>query len=100
MINSMQYILVSSTSTSNNHNKKIASDLSFIYIEWQYKEVCEQLKLLKTSEEKKNYIANLRQDECPEIFFNFFIKLSIQNCLEKEEKDAIKRSLYLLKKVL
>jgi hypothetical protein len=38
-------------------------------------------------------------NECPEIFLNFFIKLAMHNCTEKEEKEVIKRSLYLLKKI-
>ena len=97
MINSMQFIFVSSS--SNHLYKKIASDLSFIYIEWQYKEHREKLQLLKTKEEKIEYLNKIKVDECPDIFLNFFIKLTMHNCSEKEDKEVIKRSLYLLKKV-
>ena len=41
----------------------------------------------------------MKNDECAEIFLNFFIKLAMHNCTEKEDKEVIKRSLYLLKKV-
>lgn len=103
MINSMQYIFVSGN--SNNLYKKIASDLSFLYIEWQYLEMRENLAKFKDPEQKKAYFLSLKTkndqsaEKSSEIFLNFFIKLAMHNCSEKEEKEVIKRSLYLLKKV-
>ncbi len=92
----MQYIFVSAN--ANNLYRKIASDLSFIYIEWQYQELREELEKIPTRAEKINYLNNLKMDECPEIFLNFFIKLAMRNS-EKDNQEVIKRSLYLLKKV-
>lgn len=103
MINSMQYIFVAGN--SNNLYKKIASDLSFLYIEWQYQELRERLQRFETFEEKMTFFQSLKNknnqssEKSSEIFLNFFIKLAMHNCSEKEEKEVIKRSLYLLKKV-
>ena len=58
MINSMQYIFVAGN--SNNLYKKIASDLSFLYIEWQYQELREKLKRFETFEEKKAFFLSLK----------------------------------------
>jgi len=41
----------------------------------------------------------MKDDQCREIFLNFFIKLAINNNIDKTEKEVIKRSLYLLKKL-
>ena len=104
MINSMQYIFVAGN--SNSLYKKIASDLSFLYIEWQYIELREKLEKMGSNEEKLNFFQNLKSkngqssEKSSEIFLNFFIKLAMHNCSEKEEKEVIKRSLYLLKKVI
>jgi hypothetical protein len=104
MINSMQYIFVAGN--SNNLYKKIASDLSFLYIEWQYMELREKLEKMTSFEEKMNFLQSLRakngqsSEKSSEIFLNFFIKLAMHNCSEKEEKEVIKRSLYLLKKII
>lgn len=39
MVNSMQWLMVANNPTSTNPLvKKIASDMSFIYIEWKFKE--------------------------------------------------------------
>ncbi len=103
MINSMQYIFVAGN--SNNLYKKIASDLSFLYIEWQYLELREKLVKFDNFEDKMNFFQSLKSkndqssEKSSEIFLNFFIKLAMHNCSEKEEKEVIKRSLYLLKKV-
>lgn len=40
------------------------------------------------------------EQKSSEIFINFFIKLAIYSCQEKEEKDIMQRSLYMLKKTL
>lgn len=45
MVNSMQWLMAGNNPTSTNPLvKKIASDMSFIYIEWKYKEVNEKMK--------------------------------------------------------
>ena len=45
MVNSMQWLMVGNSPTSSNPLiKKIASDMSFIYIEWKFKEVSEKMK--------------------------------------------------------
>lgn len=102
----MQYIFVSGY--SNSLYKKIASDLSFLYIEWQYKELRERLEHAQKIETKKEILNSVKNkadqssEKSSEIFLNFFIKLAMHNCSEKEkdEKEVIKRSLYLLKKVI
>lgn len=104
MINSMQYIFVAGN--SNHLYKKIASDLSFLYIEWQYLELREKLEKITDFEEKMEFFLNYKSrndqssEKSSEIFLNFFIKLAMHNCSEKEEKEVIKRSLYLLKKII
>ena len=48
MINSMQWLMVASNPASNSPMvKRIASDLSFIYIQWKYKEVCNEIAALQ-----------------------------------------------------
>jgi hypothetical protein len=45
MVNSMQWLMVANNPTSTNpYIKKIASDMSFIYIEWKLKEVRNKIK--------------------------------------------------------
>lgn len=45
MVNSMQWLMVATNPTSTNPLvKKIASDMSFIYIEWKFKEVRDKIK--------------------------------------------------------
>jgi len=45
MVNNMQYLMVANNPSSTNPLvKKIASDMSFIYIEWKFKEIKEKLK--------------------------------------------------------
>jgi hypothetical protein len=52
MVNSMQWLMVANNPTSSNPLvKKIASDMSFIYIEWKFKEA--KTKLLEALPEKK-----------------------------------------------
>jgi len=44
MVNSMQWLMVANNPTSSNPLiKKIASDMSFIYIEWKFKEAQQKL---------------------------------------------------------
>jgi len=44
MINSMQYIMMQPNPINSNvMNKKIAWDLSFLYIEWKFKELREEI---------------------------------------------------------
>ena len=153
MINSMQYIMVSTNPTSPSHqHKKIAWDLSFLYIEWKFKELRDQLSraqhvarlkiaqdikkskaldikmedeeeaysgtqvkiedqnvedIVPTQEqimEAKQYIMDTishgEDKQHSDIFVNFFIKLAVYSCQEKEEKEIVQRSLYLLKKTL
>mgnify|MGYP006898481783 CR=1 FL=1 len=46
MINSMQWLMVASNPASNSPMvKRIASDLSFVYIQWKYKDVCDEIKV-------------------------------------------------------
>jgi hypothetical protein len=41
----MQWLMVASNPASNSPMvKRIASDLSFIYIQWRYKDVCDEIK--------------------------------------------------------
>ena len=54
---------------------------------------------LDSFKEKAELIQSVRDNEVPEILLNFFIKLAMSNCYDKEDKDIIKRSLYLLKKI-
>ncbi len=52
MVNSMQWLMVANNPTSSNPLvKKIASDMSFIYIEWKFKEA--KTKLLEALPEQK-----------------------------------------------
>ena len=45
MVNNMQYLMVANNPSSTNPLvKKIASDMSFIYIEWKFKEIKDKLK--------------------------------------------------------
>jgi hypothetical protein len=39
-------------------------------------------------------------EKAAEICLNFFIKVAFHNCTDKEDKDIMKRFLYLLKKML
>lgn len=44
MVNSMQWLMVGNNPTSGHPMvKKIASDMSFIYVEWKYNETKEKL---------------------------------------------------------
>ena len=48
MINSMQWLMVASNPASNSPMvKRIASDLSFIYIQWKYKDVCDEIEIYR-----------------------------------------------------
>jgi hypothetical protein len=57
------------------------------------------MKQCTTQEEKLLVLNSVKEDQCREIFLNFFIKLAINNNIDKEEKEVIKRSLYLLNKL-
>jgi hypothetical protein len=47
----MQYLMITNNPSSNNPLvKKISSDMSFIYIEWKFKEVKEKLKDIQDPE--------------------------------------------------
>ena len=53
----MQWLMVGNNPTSTNPLvKKIASDMSFIYIEWKFKEVKEKMKTCSSEEEKKSIL--------------------------------------------
>ena len=98
----MQYLVLPLHQSSMY--KKIAIDLALIYIEWQYQEIKEKLEK-ETDVEKKLAIINQplteQSKDIREIFVNFFIKLAINSCQDKEEKENITRkALYLLKKWL
>lgn len=45
---------------SNHLYKKIASDLSFLYIEWQYLELREKLEKITDFEEKMEFFFELQ----------------------------------------
>jgi len=80
-------------------NKKIASDISFIYIEWLFQELREKFSSVETFEEKQLILKDIQDDQCRDIFLNFFIKIAITNNLDREENNVIKRSLYCLNKL-
>jgi hypothetical protein len=52
-----------------------------------------------TIEEKFEILNSIQVSDVSEILLNFFIKMAMTNCFEKEDIDMIKRSLYLLKKI-
>lgn len=53
MINSMQWIMVTTNSTpANAFLKKIAIDMSFVYIEWKFKDVREKIMTVGTMDKK------------------------------------------------
>lgn len=86
MVNSMQWLMVANNPTSTNPLvKKIASDMSFIYIEWKFKET--RAKLLQTPSKLK--FASLEDplnDRAAEICLNFFIKVALNNSSDKDDK--------------
>lgn len=96
----MQWLMVANNPTSSNPLvKKIASDMSFIYIEWKFKEA--RAKLLEAPIEKKGAVLeDSLNDRAAEICLNFFIKVALNNSSDKDDKEIMKRSLYLLKKTL
>jgi len=100
MVNSMQWLMVANNPTSTNPLvKKIASDMSFIYIEWKFKEA--KLKLAEVAPEMKvKILEDTLNDRAAEICLNFFIKVALNNSSDKDDKEIMKRSLFLLKKTL
>lgn len=98
----MQYLVLPMQQSSMY--KKIAIDLALIYIEWQYQDIKEKLDK-EPDVDKKLVIINQhlveQSRDIREIFVSFFIKLAINSCQEKEEKENITRkALFLLKKWL
>ena len=100
MVNSMQWLMVANNPTSTNPLvKKIASDMSFIYIEWKFKQA--KAKLLQTpANQKAVVLEDTLNDRAAEICLNFFIKVALNNSSDKDDKQIMKRSLFLLKKTL
>lgn len=82
----MQWLMVANNPTSSNpFVKKIASDMSFIYIEWKFKEV--KAKLLEASSENKAAVLEESfNDRAAEICLNFFIKVALNNSNDKDDK--------------
>ncbi len=102
MINSMQYLVLPHHQSSMY--KKIAIDLALLYMEWHYQELKDRVDK-EVDQDKKLAIANQPFNEqtkdIREIFVNFFIKLAINSCQDKDEKENITRkTLFLLKKWL
>lgn len=62
MVNSMQWLMVANNPTSGNPLvKKIASDMSFIYIEWKFLETKEKLNE-STPEKRAKILAESVND--------------------------------------
>jgi hypothetical protein len=100
MVNSMQWLMVANNPTSTNPLvKKIASDMSFIYIEWKFKEAKAKLADCPT-ENKQKILEDPTNERAAEICLNFFIKVALNNSSDKDDKEIMKRSLFLLKKTL
>jgi hypothetical protein len=110
----MQWLMVTSNPSSQNPLvKKIASDLSFIYIQWKYRDIKQKLEEVMgkaridpnmTRDElnriRKITIDDSMNEKAAEICLNFFIKVAFFNSTDKEDREIMKRSLYLLKKML
>ena len=73
-------------------NKKIICDLAFIYIEWQLQDFRERFLKCDDAAQKTAILDSVRDDQCRDIFLNFFIKLAFNNNLEKEEKEVLKKN--------
>ena len=86
MVNSMQWLMVANNPSSTNPLvKKIASDMSFIYIEWKFKEA--KAKLLDTPQHlKASVLEESNNDRAAEICLNFFIKVALNNSSDKDDK--------------
>lgn len=64
MVNNMQFLMVANNpSSSNPLVKKIASDMSFIYIEWKFKEIKNKLKELPQKENKAHFLETTYNDK-------------------------------------
>lgn len=62
MINSMQYIMMQPNPISSNViNKKIAWDLSFLYIEWKFRELREELTQFAPIRARERLIKQFQQ---------------------------------------
>ena len=97
MINSMQWLMVTSNPSSQNPLvKKIASDLSFIYIQWKYRDIKQRLEEQlararrdpNTTREdldrmRKQLIDESMNEKAAEICLNFFIKVAFFNSTDK-----------------
>jgi hypothetical protein len=60
-------------------------------------------QLIKEFLSKENNQSNQSRENnqvVADIFLNFFLKLAVISCQEKEDKELVQRSLYLLKKAL
>lgn len=87
MVNSMQWLMVATNPTSTNPLvKKIASDMSFIYIEWKFKEVRDKIKNIESLDEKIKILDDTYNERAAEICLNFFIKVALNNCNDKDDK--------------
>jgi hypothetical protein len=102
MINSMQCLVISTNPTSTQPVvKKVSSDMSFIYNEWKYEELKTRLDARgELSREAVLEGWNKEYTKASDICMNFYLKLSFYNSLNKEDRDIMKRSLYLLRKML
>lgn len=97
LINSMQLLII--THNSDIVCKKTAIDLGFIYIEWQYQDLREKFEKCQTKAEKLKILHDIGMEESKDIFTNFFVKMALSSCTEKDDRESISRkSLYLLKK--
>lgn len=110
----MQWLMVTSNPAANNPLvKKIASDLSFIYIQWKYRDTKKKLEeyMAKIANDprippyeiacnRRGIIDESMNEKAAEICLNFFIKVAFFNSTDKEDRDIMRRSLYLLKKML
>ena len=98
----MQYLVLPHHQSSMY--KKIAIDLALLYMEWHYQDLKDRVDKEQDSGKKLDIIHQPFTEQTKdirEIFINFFIKLAINSCQDKEEKENITRkALFLLKKWL
>jgi len=93
----MQLLII--THNSDIVCKKTAIDLGFIYVEWQYQDLREKFEKCQTKSEKLKVLQDIGMEESKDIFTNFFVKMALSSCTEKDDRESISRkSLYLLKK--
>lgn len=98
----MQYLVLPHHQSSMY--KKIAIDLALLYMEWHYQDLKERVDKEMDIDRKMGILGqpfSEQNKDIREIFVNFFIKLAINSCQDKEEKENITRkALFLLKKWL